>query len=110
MVGQALGGGGHGAGIVAHAAQYAHPLAPGDGLRSVALQGDQLLKSNAGGGPVLPHLRNQGADDLDVFALRKALQRLMRQQIGIGQPVLVNHIGNGLPDLGSFNLNKSKRP
>jgi len=58
--------------------------APGDGLRSVALQGDQLLKSNAGGGPVLPHLRNQGADDQDVFALRKALQRLMRQQIGIG--------------------------
>jgi hypothetical protein len=52
VVGQALGGGGHGAGIVAHAAQHAYPLAPSHGLSGVALQRDQLLKSNAGGRPI----------------------------------------------------------
>ena len=104
MVGQALRCSGHGAGIVVHPAQHAYPLAPGHGLSGVALQRDQLLKRSAGGRPVLAHLGDQSADDQDVFALRKALQRLVRQQIGIGQSVLADQIGNGLPDFGGAEL------
>jgi hypothetical protein len=103
VVGQALGGGGHGAGIVTHAAQHAHPLAPSHGLRGVALQGDQLLKCSAGGRPILAHLGHQSANDQNVFALWKTLHRFVRQQIGIGQSVLDDQIGNGLPHIGSFN-------
>jgi hypothetical protein len=91
-------------------AKHAHSLASGQGLSGVALQGDQLFKSSTGDRPVVMHLGHLGADDQDVFALREALQRLMRRQIGIGQPFLANQIGNGLSDLGSFNWNKSKGP
>ena len=79
VVSQALRDNRHGAGVVALAAQHTHPLAPSHGLSGVALQGDQLLKSCAGGRPVLPHLRDQGADDQDVFALGKALHGFVRQ-------------------------------
>ena len=48
VVGQALRCSGHGAGIVVHPAQHAHPLAPSDGLGCMALQCDQILKSSAG--------------------------------------------------------------
>ena len=65
---KALGGHGHGVGIVAHPAQHAHPLVPSDGLIGVALQCDQLLKSSAGSWKVLAHLGDQSSDDQVVIA------------------------------------------
>jgi len=90
--GQALGSHGHGACIVAYAAQHAHPLASSHGLSGVDLQGDQLFKSSASARPVVAYPAQQAADDRDVFTLRQVLKRLLRQQIC-----------NGLPHLGSFN-------
>lgn len=92
----------HGLGIVDHATQHLDPLASGRDPGRQALQLSALFECRTGCGPDVMHLGDQGANHPNVCAVRKVLNRFVRQHIGIGQPVLADQVGNGLSDFGGL--------